>query len=128
MIYKDSKASGDTEDKPADRHENCLNCNFTWSAHNGWACPSKNMIYYNKKFRDIPGGFYYMTRSMSDSLNAGSWNITFPWHKTIPDTIPDTIPSGVAETKDLPEWKIYRNDRHGECACGIVRSTCDYHR
>lgn len=32
------------------------------------------------------------------------------------------------KTLDLSDWRTWRNDAPGHCACGIVRAQCEYHR
>jgi hypothetical protein len=32
------------------------------------------------------------------------------------------------KTEEIPEWKKWRNDQPGNCACGIVREDCWIHK
>jgi len=131
MIYKDAKASNDRSYCPADRgNEPCINCRNLWEDHHDWSCVSN---YRGLNFDDVPEGYRFLTQSMEDSLinpiiqdrmdkalealevlDAKVKRIAFPMNK--------------AESKEITEWRISRNDQPGECACGIVRSMCDYHK
>jgi len=53
------------------------------------------------------------------------------WHsdwKLIDEALPDTLPS--AKINDMSDWRAWRHDNTnpGECACGIRREMCSYHR
>lgn len=99
MIFKDSQSYLDNEIVPADRSEICINCQFDWFSHHGWACPSAPKSYYLLKFNVIKPNYRYLTLSMKNSVN-----------KTT--SLTDVI------------LKKYIN----ECPCGIVPSMCDYHK
>ena len=131
MIYKDAKASNDGIYYPADRgNEPCINCGNLWGNHHGWGC---TRVHMGKNFVNVPEGYRFLTQPMGDSLinpiiqdrmdkalealevlDAKVKRIAFPMNK--------------AESKEITEWRISRNDQPGECACGIVRSMCDYHK
>jgi hypothetical protein len=37
-------------------------------------------------------------------------------------------PTKVVQVPDLSDWRTWARPRPGECACGIPRHTCDYHK
>lgn len=34
----------------------------------------------------------------------------------------------IATEPDLSNWQSWANNKPGECVCGILRTTCEYHR
>jgi hypothetical protein len=38
-----------------------------------------------------------------------------------------SLPTASSNASDLDDWRKWANNRPGECACGILKSLCNYH-
>jgi hypothetical protein len=110
----------DTETCPYDRGDDvtCLNCRRTWLDHFGWLCPIHPSFKAVAKtsaplFRNKIGmGYQYLTVDMVGcSLSKPATTVSFP-KKTI----------------DVSNWEEWAHKVEGECACGIKRIDCAYHK
>lgn len=124
MIYKDKFASLDKEELPKGRGEPCLNCRMKLGNHNGWACHR-----YERCFSKLTPHERYMTRSMLDSINSHN-NPAVPqalWQsKDV--CINNMVAAASKEEVDVSDWRKWQHKAEGECACGIRREMCVYHR
>lgn len=128
MIYKDAKAEFDEDNLPSCRSdEECLNCGAEWDDHCGWSCPGGD----EKNFYCLSPEDRYETQSMRASLSAPKVAIMVAQQKLKARPLPqakDLSSLPQVQTKDLSDWRAWRNQAPGECPCGIVKTMCDYHR
>jgi len=116
MIYKDFKSQFDAEACPEPRaSEKCINCNLAWGAHNGWNCDSGS-----KFFKDCSEDKRYLTKSMLSSLGK-------PVAAIVRDHLLESAQKNAAS---VPEegWRMWAHNVQGDCACGIRREQCEFHR
>ena len=113
MIYKDLLSLLDKEDYPANRvGEVCLNCGEGFFFHRGWAC---NILATNTSFKDVLHWQRYETFSMAESI-------------FLEDTIKISIKQHTKEKYDISDWRAWAHNVAGDCACGIKKHLCDYHK
>ncbi len=125
MVYKDARAKLDTDHNPAFRPgEVCFQCLHNWSAHVGWACPGTPYHGVQSRFCQVPPGYRYLTVSMRDSLNKADATPTLRQFKAAAPI--ESVPTSPAA--NVNNWRAWSHNVPGECACGIQRSTCTYHR
>lgn len=144
MIYKDSSAQYDIEFEPADRAEDCLNCSEDWNNHDGWKCVGIPWAYKangsrSTNFNDYLPTEKYLTKSMRNSIiiNTSAW---FTYAKSPRDTAPATEigarpfslifdePAHQTVKPTIDQWQAWAHNHPGDCACGIKREICDYHK
>lgn len=146
MIYKDKDASGDDDRCPNNRGDTvpCLNCQEVWCNHSNWRCPTALLYTGETRFSRLPSHQRYCTQEMKDSLNQNAStnpSATFPmtWHYVRPGVYHSALKSlemvvqktgdvHRKEETDLSDWKAWQHKAPGECACGIPKARCDYHR
>jgi hypothetical protein len=109
VIYKDKKAPNDLVSCPAERREPCLNCKRTWAWHAGWCCPGVATL--RVRFDLLEASERYLTASMAASLI----DVTL--------TPPETKP-----VETVADWRAWAHNCPGDCACGIRRVDCTYHK
>jgi hypothetical protein len=141
MIYSDAKSANDTDREPACRLGACLNCGNGWAYHFGWRCV--NIPSVEKLFSRLPEKYRFITQEMKDSINgpitqpvptlrspsASESKIVDIFKQDIADYERRNQKQPVAK-EEVPEWKKWRdaNVNTGDCPCGLIRSTCEYHR
>lgn len=146
MIYKDNYSQYDLEDMPADRDEDCLNCGQEHNDHSGWRCynvPAITDRFGNSSidFSDYLPTDKYFTQSMKDSIMVSNTNKWFCYGKNLTKTPPATEigaklfyldeidePAHQTAKPTIDQWQAWAHNHPGDCACGIKRETCDYHR
>ena len=125
MIYKDRCAYLDAPHKPYKRvGEDCLHCGEGWEYHHGWACDRWYDIVDNEvDFNKVRAECRYLTQSMKDSIIA-----------LVPEKVISVINHATEMVKEdilqkrFDDWRSWAHNRPGECACGIARVQCIYHR
>lgn len=130
MIYKDDDSCYDVEFEPFDRSEQCLNCLNDWESHDGWKCGGVPSHFApngsrSTNFRDYGSDEKYLTKSMRDSIivmNTGKWFNTNPW------VVTNGKPAHQTTKPTIDQWQAWAHNHPGDCACGIKRETCDYHK
>ena len=106
---------------PAKRPDKCINCGKVWIAHMGWACLGIGGSFVGTTKSSLQPHQRYLTQDMLASNNIPSDKPTQP-------SLELELPQAKPLKKDLSDWKVWRNQRAGECACGIQKSMCDYHK
>lgn len=118
MIYNDQYSFEDTEECPGSRpDEKCLNCGKYWIYHYNWGCDDD--LYFSETSENNR----YLTQSMINSITPKQMNINLEGkvrNMEINLSIPDK--------KDISDWRSWANNYTGECACGIKKTDCDYHK
>ena len=129
MIYKDSFAHKDNAEYPAIRPGKCLNCGLTYGHHNGWACSFENhnnFYFLNEEDR-------FITATMKGSITPMPFPklydsgpaVIMPWFHSDSN---HTRNPPKKESPDISDWKAWQHNQPGECACGIHRKDCEYHK
>lgn len=121
MIYSDQYAHLDTEEKPFDRSEHCLNCGERHGMHYGWSC-SECLYEYEGCFSTVHPTNRYETKSMR---NTSKSQLQF---FDVVAVVGDSIEIARKPIKDLTDWRAWAHNVEGECPCGIHRQQCDYHK
>lgn len=132
MIYGDHNAKDDCEDSPGCRPGDiCINCNNSWIFHTGWKCRHSTSI--STAFSKLPPNERYLTPSMKASLlypNFGT--ISAPMlsmdYLGMPRINPPAKVSPTKPITDISDWRAWAHNQPGDCACGINRSQCTYHK
>lgn len=157
MIYKDNYSARDKEHMPADRPGDCLNCKHDYWHHKGWQCFDKTKLdpwpirKYNTTapeyaFSNLPKDKRFETQEMRDSISGpqtvhtyAGWNMQPTSPITLEDiakalglpsqqTAINVVKKTQSATKDISDWRTWRHDEPGCCACGIRKIDCTYHR
>ena len=125
MIYKDLYFGKDTTSMPYNRDENCLNCGCRFSYHVGWAC--EDYFEYPKRtdfFSMSRLNHQYLTQSMKDSVDLNK-----PPYIVVNRPISDMcINPLIAAKPGIDQWQAWSHNQPGDCACGIKKDSCDYHK
>ena len=125
-VYNDVGAIGDTEYAPGARSGNCLNCNRSHAYHYGWACEP---TYSDMKFYELMGSQRFFTLDMckaSGMTLRGKYAYLYTNDHAL--TIPAPSQKPEVNAKDISDWRAWAHNQAGDCACGIARNMCDYHR
>lgn len=126
MIYKDIHSKYDLAHRPYDRQDCCLNCGWEHRYHIGWACHNHyDFISRTDYFSMSRQNYQYLTQSMKDSLN-----------RNIPDyplivnlhTSDKCMNPFIAAKPTIDQWQAWAHNQPGDCACGIKKDSCDYHK
>lgn len=144
MIYKDFHAIGDSESTPYDRGELCLNCNEYWFDHDGWKCSNVKPILDGMRYTITDFSQYlstdrYLTQSMKDSIVSNASNFASlssllrSWKDPIgiSSIIMDELhvePTHQTTKPTIDQWQAWAHNQPGDCACGIKKDSCDYHK
>lgn len=153
MIYKDVYSQYDAEFLPYNRNEDCLNCGQEYTDHDGWRCYNTPAV--TDGFGNISGNFSdylptdkYLTQSMKDSIMVNNTNNWLNYHKNLgalsahlspffvktptigagASPIYMNEPAHQTAKPTIDQWQAWAHNQPGDCACGIKREACDYHR
>lgn len=137
MIYKDFHAIGDSESTPYDRGELCLNCNEYWFDHDGWKCSNVKPILDGMRYTITDFSQYlstdrYLTQSMKDSIMSKSEYLT-SHYKFLLSSLDHQFdelskPTHQTTKPTIDQWQAWAHNQPGDCACGIKKDSCDYHK
>lgn len=118
---KDPATYIDTDEFPEERAgEECINCNKTFALHDHWRCPGlSGPTRYSKLGRY---NAYY-----THDMTLTSWGIKKSSIVNAP-SISQAVAVQVDLTKDPTHWKAWAHNVKGDCACGINRKDCNFHR
>lgn len=124
MAYTNPFVNEPTKDE---KKEECILCGSSWYSHEGWLCPKEpSRTYYEKvrfDIKQIPREYRFWTPSMREAAANGKYNqLKCHIHHDVKEVVKDEPP--VSE----PAWKQFQHKAPGECACGIARVDCKYHR
>ena len=147
MLFCDTMACVDTGARPGNRKQPCLHCDLAWEYHNGWLChASVNNPHGNWNMCTMPTDldYIYFTESMRDAMSLyqpstygyikakiPQWGMLKVPHSRVPIVpAPPAHPDVKIETPTDCSWLAWREVLRApdECACGIRRAQCDYHR
>lgn len=127
----------DREAQPDERvGELCLNCGKDWPYHYGWACLKfvNAIVGISTNKNSVSSTKRYLTKDMfppntsTCAANIPDDRPTAPgWLRAL-GTFPHWAPK--KEKANLSDWKTWRDQGRtlDECACGIPRSQCSYHK
>lgn len=134
----------------------CINCGYKHFDHVGWRCPPQRTSYRN--FNDLKPNQRYLTSTMHNSKVAAvqtssnaatmcaacryakiahsvstSGNLICPTYGRIsywtePGAKTSPIQKSQPKEVDISDWRAWAHNRPGECACGIPRERCTYHK
>lgn len=133
MIYKDFVSFYDSHHTPYNRRANCLNCGNGYNYHIGWACE----VHFDATTRTDCFSIYrqdnqYLTQSMKDSIVSNANNfaaLSRSWkdpHIFMDELHVEPVHQTVKPTID--QWQAWAHNQPGDCACGIKKDSCDYHK
>lgn len=108
----------DTDEMPDNRKgERCVHCNRGHFEHDGWSCPT-----WVEKVRTATGYPPVGRKSMVPE----EYQYCVPSMLKRSPSEPPTLPNMPAVSMD--DWRAWRNNRPGECVCGIQKQMCSYHK
>ena len=130
-----------------------MNCHEYYDDHEGWKCSrvaSRTDGFGNivTNFSDYLPSEKYLTQSMKDSIMVSNTNNWLNYYKKLgalsAHLSPFFVKTPTIETGASPiymnepahqttkptidQWQAWAHNQPGDCACGIKRETCDYHK
>jgi len=122
--YDMNRNIGDANNMPAQRSYNivCINCNEPWSKHSYWSCDSSltgSSAYYNA----LPADKRFTVPDMIVNNPSSPAKI-----KPVQGKFATSKDDKKSQSKDISNWQTWAHNRNGDCACGITKSICSYHR
>lgn len=116
MIYLDLDGYCDSENEPVNRNEICVNCGKEWYDHSGWSCNG----YGPADFSSLEITKRYLTQKMINSLLVPM--------DAVKELNKNTSNKSINSEVDVSDWRSWAHNIPGECACGIKRHMCTYHK
>jgi len=119
MIFKDLLSPLDSESKPGNRiGEFCLNCGEGYFFHKGWAC---DVAAQNTNFSALKPSHRYETFSMISSIFIETEQVKY-------DSNQSAAVTNTTNKYTISDWQAWAHNVPGDCACGIKKHLCDYHK